>query len=389
MFGVFLLYLASAVDILMSAIGGFVTWQVVLIVLAGLIAVLLPASRRPGWLTTTVRALVPATLSLAATAVLLLCTRSAPTIGPGEVALLLCLLLIAVRECTREEAVLSAMLLCIALLAAPWRGLLNERLDDIFFLEAVLFVLMLCVGVLGASLRSLDRRRLAAVADVRRAERMAIAADLHDFVAHHVTGILVQTRMARALATSEPARLDPVLEGVETAATEALAAMRRTVGVLRTTTDAGPAAVHGAGDPHRPLNDLGQLADLVEEFSRVGPAALLRRDPAVSDDLPPEVQAAAYRVTQEALTNVRRHAADATEVVVRLTVNGDSGRALRLTVTDDGRGGTRLPDAAHGGGFGLVGLTERVTALGGELASGPRPEGGWAVSALLPTGRTA
>ncbi len=104
------------------------------------------------------------------------------------------------------------------------------------------------------------------------------------------------------------------------------------------------------------------------------------------DDLPHEVQAAAFRVVQEALTNVRRHAADATEITVRLR---HDGRRLEVGVTDDGRGGTQLPAAAHGGGFGLVGLTERVTALGGDLCAGP-PAGqaqGWEVRALFPTGK--
>ncbi len=98
------------------------------------------------------------------------------------------------------------------------------------------------------------------------------------------------------------------------------------------------------------------------------------------------MQAAAFRVVQEALTNVRRHAADAGEVTVRLR---HDGHRLEVGVTDDGRGGTQLPAAAHGGGFGLVGLTERVTALGGDLRVGPRadrPEG-WEVRALFPMGK--
>ena len=93
---------------------------------------------------------------------------------------------------------------------------------------------------------------------------------------------------------------------------------------------------------------------------------------------------AAFRVVQEALTNVRRHAADAAEVTVGLR---RAGRRLEVTVTDDGRGGTQLPAAAHGGGFGLVSLTERVTALGGELRAGPRAGGGWEVRAVFPAGR--
>ena len=104
----------------------------------------------------------------------------------------------------------------------------------------------------------------------------------------------------------------------------------------------------------------------------------------MSDDLPHEVRAAAFRVVQSALTNVRRHAGDATRVTVRPARPG--GR-LEVTVTDDGHGGTQLPEAARGGGFGLVGLTERVTAPVGELRAGPGAGEGRRVSATLPVGK--
>lgn len=134
----------------------------------------------------------------------------------------------------------------------------------------------------------------------------------------------------------------------------------------------------------RPVGDLAGIAELTEDFAAPGQRAVLRREPSMSDDLPHEVQAAAFRVVQEALTNVRRHAADATEVTVRLHQDGDR---LSVTVTDDGHGGTQLPDGAHGGGFGLVGLEERVTALGGRLRAGPRIDHGWETQAVLPAGR--
>jgi signal transduction histidine kinase len=146
--------------------------------------------------------------------------------------------------------------------------------------------------------------------------------------------------------------------------------MRRTVGVLRDADEAD----------RRPVGDLAGIGDLVARFG--GPVQKVALDRGgVPDDLPHEVQAAAFRVVQEALTNVRRHAADATEVTVRLGLDG--GR-LTVSVADDGRGGSPLPDAAHGGGFGLVGLKERVTALGGELTAGPRAGDGWETRAAFP-----
>ncbi|MFM9559326.1 histidine kinase, partial [Streptomyces caniscabiei] len=142
------------------------------------------------------------------------------TLGPGEVAVLLCLLLITVRTCPPRWAGLCAVLTCGATVVLPLRFY-----DIIAAEDALLFALPLALlaGItagVGGYLRSLDHRRGVAVAETRRFERLAMAADLHDFVAHHVTGILIQTQMARMMASSEPDRLDPVLAGIEHAATE-------------------------------------------------------------------------------------------------------------------------------------------------------------------------
>ncbi|MET8977169.1 histidine kinase [Streptomyces sp. NPDC004539] len=341
-----------------------------LVLATGLTATLWPAASRPPRLTTELRTAVPALLSLLYTATALLRHRVVP-FGPGEIALLLCLLYLAVRHAPARWAVLCAALDAGALLATPARYFRTPWSGDEgpVYLVAGVLLAGLTAGFAGY-LRFLDFRRAAALAETRREERVAIAADLHDFVAHHVTGILVQTQMARMMAAGDRTRLDPVLGGIQDAATEALASMRRTVGVLR---ENDPVA-------HRPVGDLAGIRELTAGFA--GPRVVLRRDGAVRDDLPHEIQAAAYRVVQESLTNVRRHAGDAGEVVVGLRL---AGAALEVSVTDDGRGGVRLPDEARGGGFGLVGLRERVGALGGELSAGPG-EAGWRVRALLPVG---
>jgi signal transduction histidine kinase len=295
--------------------------------------------------------------------------------GPGEIVILLSLLFIAVRHCRPLWAVACGTLNGVALLLTPVRS--SHSFKDggtLGFMVGGLVLIGLVAG-LAAYLRSLDYRRTVAVSETRREERLAIAADLHDFVAHHVTGILVQTQVARLMTTTQPDDLDPVLAGVERAATEALASMRRTVGVLRDTTEE---------TERRPVGDLSGIGELVEGFATPQQKATLHRSPTVSDHLPHEVQAAAFRVVQEALTNVRRHAADATEITVELRTEA---AGLLVTVTDDGRGGTQLPAAAHGGGFGLVGLMERVTATGGELHAGPRDGHGWEVRAVFPAGR--
>ncbi len=380
MLGIVLLLLAAGVDLLMAGVDGKPLWPQLVVLPIGLAAVLWPAAVRPAWLTTPVRTAVPAVLSGALTAALLLSGRGSE-LGPGELAILLCLLLIAVRDCPAPWAAVCGVVVGAAVLALPYR----EAAGHPYVTSVNPFQYLLPAGAvagLGGYLRTLDHRRRVAVTETQRTERLAMAADLHDFVAHHVTGILVQTQLAQLLATTEPERLGGILKDVERSAVEALASMRRTVGLLREV----PESAEAGSDDRRPGGDLAALPALVAGFGGpVGPRAELRRDPSVPDDLPHEVQAAAYRVVQEALTNVRRHAADATEVTVGLAYDG---RVLEVTVRDDGRGSTRLPKAARGGGFGLVGLTERVTALGGKLRTGSRfDRRGWEVMATLPTER--
>ncbi|MDX3132684.1 histidine kinase [Streptomyces europaeiscabiei] len=354
-------------------------WLHLLALVIGLTALLWPERHRPARLTPQVRTGVPA-LAAAANVVTLLVAQEKGGFGPGQAIVLLCLLVVAVRTCPPGWALACGLLDGLVLLALPLPYYAVEPDAGVL---GVTVLLLLCGGVtaaIAAYLRTLDHRRTQVVTETRRAERLAMAADLHDFVAHHVTGILVQTQVARMMADTEPERLDPVLAGIQRAATEALASMRRTVGVLRDHEDES-----GTAD-RRPVGDLAGIDELVRGFDGVGGvdgrAALLDHDPAVPDDLPHEVQAAAFRVVQEALTNVRRHAGDATEVTVALHhAHGD----LEVSVRDDGRGGARLPEAARGGGFGLVGLTERVTALGGRIEARPREDGpGWEVVAVLP-----
>lgn len=367
---------ACALDLVIAAAEGR-PWLSAVVLAVGLVAVLWPASRRPAWLTPQLRTAVPALLSALYTVATVLLNRDSP-FGPGELAVLLCLLFVAVRHCPPNRLLPCAALDALAFLAMPcrqfWPLWSQGGAGLAYVVVGLVFVLL--VGSLAAYLRSLDYRRTVAVDDTRREERLAIAADLHDFVAHHVTGILVQTQVARMMTSAEPDRpqqLDPVLAGIERAATEALASMRRTVGVLRDTPEAD----------RRPVGDLAGITGLVGNFAgRPGQQVALHRSPAVGDDLPHEVQAAAFRVVQEALTNVRRHAADASAVTVRLGLDDER---LDVTVVDDGRGGAPLPAEARGGGFGLVGLRERVTALGGDLSTGPLPSGhGWQVRALFP-----
>jgi signal transduction histidine kinase len=217
----------------------------------------------------------------------------------------------------------------------------------------------------GLTLRLLDARSAAATEAVRQQERLDLARELHDVVAHHITGMLIQAQAAQVVARRDPAAVGASLTGIEAAGTEALSAMRRVVGLLRDADDAAPSS---AGTE--------RLADLVERFERQGPPVRLR----IGDDgagWPGEVTSTVYRVVREALTNVARHAPGARSVSVSVD-SGPSG--VTVEVTDD----APFSGPSSRGGFGLTGMRERVTSLGGTLDAGPRPGGGWTVSATLP-----
>ncbi|MGP3965034.1 sensor histidine kinase [Nonomuraea sp. 3N208] len=219
---------------------------------------------------------------------------------------------------------------------------------------------------IGLSSRLLAARRRTMAEDVRRHERLQLARELHDVVAHHVTGIVLQAQAAQVLARKQPQRLDGSLSGIEAAGSDALAATRRLVGLLRE-----------AGDPPTPGQE--SLADLVERFD--GPAVHLRLPDDDDDEpaWPPEVASTVYRVVQESLTNVSRHAPHARSVQVTVTRQHD---AVTVVIADDGPPASASPYRPCG--FGLLGMRERLEALGGTLHAGPRPGNGWSVLATLP-----
>ena len=228
------------------------------------------------------------------------------------------------------------------------------------------FAVLAAAAAGGAAFRYRAESRRRAVDQIRSQERVGLARELHDTVAHHVSAIAVQAQAGRTMAGKRPEAALEALSVIEGEASRTLAEMRAMVRVLR---DGAPAEY--APQPG--------VADLV---------SLARRDPVPVVDvelagdlagLRLQVDAAVYRLAQEALTNALRHARNASRVEIRV-VEG-AGR-LRLRVTDDGQVDPVRP-ATHG--FGLLGMTERVQLLGGTMRAGPAPGGGWAVDAELPT----
>ena len=204
------------------------------------------------------------------------------------------------------------------------------------------------------------------------AERVRIARELHDVVAHSMSVIAMHAGSGRLAADQDPAAVRRALEVVERSSRDALAEMRRLVTVLRDTDEVGPAL-----DPAPGLPDVHQL---VAEVAAAGVTVEVHTEGDLAS-VPDGVSLAAYRIVQEALTNVVRHASP-TQARVLVTI-GDG--EVVLEVTDDGATRTAARAAAPTpGGHGTIGMRERAALYGGELVAGPRPEGGWRVAVRLP-----
>lgn len=245
-------------------------------------------------------------------------------------------------------------------------------------LDAVAFSLFWSIGTagavgLGAYLRALDLRRVEAVRQARRAQRVQLARDLHDFVAHDVSAMVIQAQAAQILLEHDPAEAAAALRAIEEDGARALASMDRTVRMLR--------ELEGDRASAEPLPGLDDLPGLVRRFADAGfPDTELLVEPA--GPVPREVATTIYRVVVEALTNVRKHAPAGSSVAVH--VKGESGTVV-LTVSDRAaaEASPRLA-AAERAGLGLAGLAERVQALGGAFSAGRVADGGWLVKAMFP-----
>lgn len=233
-------------------------------------------------------------------------------------------------------------------------------------------VFLLSPAALGASVRYRAGSRLRETDQVKLREREQLARELHDTVAHHVSAIAIRAQAGRVLAASQPNAAVEALEVIEEEASRTLAEMRTMVCALRQGEEPDLAPQRGVADIERLAGRVGDGPCVDVELS--GPLGALR----------PSVEAAIYRLAQESITNAIRHARHATRVDVRVAGDDES---VRLTVRDDGDrspfGATPLP------GYGLVGMTERATLLGGTLEAGPSPDSGWTVNAVLPRNGTA
>jgi len=300
---------------------------------------------------------------------------------PCEVGGLAILLGRVIRRVPGRRVGAVAAVVGVAATVAPLRFSLRASPPDwqasAWLLIAVMFPIALAVGV-GLYLRALDNRRERAVAEARREQRLELARELHDFVAHEVTGILLEVQAAQT-REYDPAENRALLARLEEASLRALSSMDETLRALR-----DPDA--GGGDPGSlRRDDLGELPGLVARFRETTTAkVVLDLEEGLAELLPRQVQRAVFRVVLESLTNVRRHAPKATEVRVAVRrVDGAAEETVEVSVVDDGGRGGRLIADRRGGGTGLIDLNERVVALGGTLTAGPEGKG-WRVTARLP-----
>jgi signal transduction histidine kinase len=277
---------------------------------------------------------------------------------------------------------LVAGAVCLAGAGVLFVDLDNMMLARGFGWSRVLFALFVVAGTtfLGALVREQRRLRGVEAQKVVAEERTRIARELHDVVAHHVSAIVIRAQAAERLAPGRPEVAVEALEWIETAGKEALTGMRHAVHVLR---DAdGNRTVGPALDGERavelaPQPTLGDLHGIVERLAPVG----LDIEIALPDPLPtldPQVELAAVRIAQEAVTNTLRHA-EAHRAIVQVA---DQAGCLVVAVDDDGRSANA--PALNGSGHGLRGMAERAAACGGRLDIAPSHLGGWSVRATLP-----
>ncbi len=296
----------------------------------------------------------------------------AGVIGLAECAALLLLIVAATRWAPPRQAVAAVSVAALAVAVCVLRFLPSDSLLDAVGACALWSAGPLAAVVIGGYPRLAEARRLRSVAAAQHAQRVTLSRELHDFVAHDVSGIVALAQAAQFVAGADPGRALEALARIEAAGLQALSTMDRTVRMLR----------HLSGEPDATAVALPGLADLPALLARFDDTVRVEADldPDLMAVVPPEVGATAYRLVTEALTNVRRHAPTAT--VVRVSLRRTPGPALAVTITNDGPAARRSPRPTPGGTSGLADLRDRIHVLGGCLSAGAHGDG-WRVAALL------
>jgi len=298
------------------------------------------------------------------------------------------------RSSTRMRLIISVLLVAGI---ARGQALPGHTEPYDFFIQVLIFAAAGFAGLLGRTHRAYlqevearaeraeaEREQQAALEATRAEEaklavadeRLHIAQELHDVLAHTLSVIAVQAGTGAHVLDTQPEEARRALENIAATSRASLGELPQLLGVLRS---------DGESKAYMPAPCLGELDRLVAEVTAAGVPVQMTVEGS-PDDITPGVELAAYRIVQEALTNVLKHAGPArTEVTV-----GCADSAVTIEVTDDGPGNPAPPAvkgaAEVGGGQGLAGMRERIAVFGGDLRAGPRPGGGFTVRARLPAG---
>ncbi|MGV3625847.1 MAG: sensor histidine kinase [Archangium sp.] len=268
-------------------------------------------------------------------------------LAPASSIAVLALVYSLTRWGSRREVLVGAAFVAMTWLTSLLSGEMKNAEEIIG--SAVVLILP---GTIGGVVRFRDEAQVSALENARSLEREHLARELHDSVAHHVTAITLQAQAARAVIDVSPSDAKNALKAIEDESKRTLLELRSIVGTLR--------------DERAPTAGLNELLQLKSGFVKVEVNAA---------GLSPVMERALFRLAQEAVTNATKHARNATCVNVRVT---STGELVHFEAEDDGELSRR------GDGFGLVGMKERVTLLGGTFEAGPLRERGWRVRAVIP-----
>jgi len=290
-----------------------------------------------------------------------------PAVGLYTTAFMILLPYSLLRWSSGRDAAIGLVFIAVAAVAnsvtAAVAGSTGDVILEPLIGSAIFFAFP---AALGASVRYQTNSRLREIDHVKLSEREQLARELHDTVAHHVSAIVIQAQAGYIAAESQPGAAVDALEVIEQEASLTLAEMRTMIGALRDNEDADLA-------PQRGVDDIQRLAANIAD----SPSVEVRLSGDL-DELTASVDAAIYRLAQESITNAIRHAHNATRINVSVDGGVDS---VRLNVSDDG---DTVVAGRNPAGYGLIGMTERATLLGGTLDAGPSPDAGWTVTAVLP-----
>jgi len=283
-------------------------------------------------------------------------------------------------HCSGPRRAVTAEIFAVCTLMVLVSGLFASKLELGDFISSIVFLVgafvlgdnlqrrRLHVAELAGKVEQADRERELMAQQRAQDERSRIARELHDVVAHSVSLMIIQAGAARRSIATSPDRAEDALRSLEATGRQAMDELRRVLGVLRTN--------EVDGTPLSPQPSLSRVRELVEGDPSY--AIELHESGQPPLDMPPSVELSLFRIVQEALTNVRKHAGQVRHVGVTIAYEPEQ---IVVEVVDDGRGASVAPNAD---GHGLVGMRERMALCGGTVTAGPKPGGGWQVRASAP-----